>query len=447
MEENLQKRPHHSDKEKVQDFQRKIYQKAKQEKEYKFYVLYDKIRRPEFLREAYKHVKSNGGAPGIDGVTFEQIEAEGMEEFIDGIIKELEKKTYKPEPVKRVYILKENGKQRPLGIPTIRDRVVQTSCKQVIEPIFEADFEESSYGYRPERDAKGAITEIKKELKEGKTEIYEADLSNFFDTIPHDKLLITIGKRISDKNVLHLLKLWLKTPVKDENNRISGGKKTKTGTPQGGVISPLLANIYLHLLDKIVNKAGSLYSQMEIRIIRYADDFVLMGKRIPKAVQEKTERILTNMELRLNLDKTKVVKATEVSFDFLGFTIRYDKDLYKGKKKYWNIIPSERANRNIRKAVKEVLSYGLHHSPEILSYKLNEKTRGWMDSYTIPGVSYPAKAKRKLCWYLKETLQRYYARKSQRKSKLYRRGAFGVLVKHYGLIDPSKYQSKTLVNA
>ena len=186
---------------------------------------------------------------------------------------------------------------------------------------------------------------------------------------------------------------------------------------------------------------------MEIRIIRYADDFVLMGKRIPKAVQEKTERILTNMELRLNLDKTKVVKATEVSFDFLGFTIRYDKDLYKGKKKYWNIIPSERANRNIRKAVKEVLSYGLHHSPEILSYKLNEKTRGWMDSYTIPGVSYPAKAKRKLCWYLKETLQRYYARKSQRKSKLYRRGAFGVLVKHYGLIDPSKYQSKTLVNA
>jgi RNA-directed DNA polymerase len=447
LEENLQKRPHQSDEERVQDFQRKLYLKAKQDKEFRFYVLYDKIRTRHFLQVSYKKVKSSGGAPGCDGVTFARIESEGLDQFIDGIIKELETKTYKPQPVRRVNIPKSDGKQRPLGIPTIRDRVVQMSCKLVIEPIFEADFESSSYGFRPKRDAKGAITEIKKELEEGKTEIYDADISSFFDTIPHDKLLITVGKRISDKNVLHLLKLWLKSPVIDENNRMSGGKKTKTGAPQGGVISPLLANIYLNLLDRIVNKVGSLYNQMGIKIIRYADDFVLMGKRIPLSVQEKTESILARMGLKLNAAKTKVVEATEESFDFLGFTIRYDKDLYKGKRKYWNIIPSEKSNRKIRKAVKEVCSYGLHDNPEILAGKLNQKLRGWINYYTITGVSYPAKAKRKLTWHVKETLYRYYKRKSQRKSKLYRQGAFEILVDKYGLIDPSKYHPKTFVNA
>lgn len=447
MEESLQMQPRQSDEERVRDFQRKLYLKAKQDKEFRFYVLYDKIRLGHFLRTAYKRVKENGGAPGCDGVTFTQIEEEGVEQLIDGIIKELETRTYKPQPVKRVFIPKADGKMRPLGIPTIRDRVVQMSCKLVIEPIFEADFEDSSYGYRPKRDAKGAITKIKKGLQEEKTEIYDADISRFFDTIPHDKLLITVGKRISDKNVLHLLKLWLKTPVIDEKNRMSGGKKTREGTPQGGVISPLLANIYLNLLDKIVNRKGSLYNRLGIEIIRYADDFVMMGKRIPKEIERKTESILANMGLALNREKTKVVKAREASFDFVGFTIRYDRTLKTGKSKYWNIIPSEKRCRKIRKTLKEVYSYGLHYSPEILVKKLNPKIRGWIDYYTIPGVSYPAKAKGKLCWYMRDSLQGYYRRKSQRKSKLHRRGAFDILVNQYGLIDPSKYQPKALANA
>ena len=443
----LQMKPHQRDAEKVKDFQRKIYFKAKQDKDYRFYVLYDKMRMGHFLRESYRRVKRKGGAPGSDGVTFAEIEAEGIEGFIDGIIKELENGTYKPQVVKRIYILNPNGKLRPIGIPTIRDRVVQMSCKLVIEPIFEADFEDSSYGFRPKRDAKGAMPRLKKELKGGKTEVYEADLSNYFDTIPHDKLLITVGKRISDKRVLKLLKLWLKTPVIDEENRISGGKKAKTGTPQGGVISPLLANIYLHLLDKVVNKPGSVYSQEGVCIIRFADDFVLMGKRITTTVQQKTESILTRMGLELNREKTKVVKAREKSFDFLGFTIRYDRDLQGRNWKYWNIIPAERGNRKIRKAIKEVYCYGLNNSPDKLVKRLNEKIRGWINYYTVPGVTYPGGAKRKLYWYLSDSLQRYYRRKSQRRSKLYRRGAFGILVKNYGLINPSNYQPKTLANA
>ena len=238
--------------ERIRDFQRKIYQKAKQEKEYKFYILYDKVMSKKFLREAYDRVKANKGSAGIDGKNFEDIENMGLYTFIEEIHNELKHHTYKPEPVMRVYIPKANGKLRPLGIPTIKDRVVQMSCKIVIEPIFEADFEENSYGFRPKRSAKDAITTIKTNLKEEKTEILDADLSSYFDTIPHDKLMKLVGERISDKYVLKIIKLWLKTPV-SENGKMQGGKKNKIGTPQGGVISPLLANIYLNLLDKIVN--------------------------------------------------------------------------------------------------------------------------------------------------------------------------------------------------
>ncbi len=221
-----------STEEKVRDFQRKLYLKAKQEKNFRFYVLYDKIRDIRFLGEAYRRVKASQGSPGFDGVTFHQIENSGLDEFLKNIQEELEKKTYRPSPVLRVYIEKANGKLRPLGIPTIKDRVVQMSCKMVIEPIFEADFEESSYGFRPKRSAQDAIKAIKENLKAGRTEVLDADLSAYFDTIPHDKLLILIGKRISDKNVIHLIKMWLKAPVIEEG-KISGGKGNDRGTPQG----------------------------------------------------------------------------------------------------------------------------------------------------------------------------------------------------------------------
>ncbi len=254
---NLQIKPKYlkTDTERVQDFQRNLYLKAKQEEKFKFYVLYDKVRLPHFLREAYKRCKANKGCSGVDGIQFEDIEEKGLDNFIENLIKELEDKTYKPSPVLRVEIPKANGKTRLLGIPTIKDRVVQMAVKLVIEPIFEADFEETSYGFRPKRSAKDAVKKIWENLKSGKIEVYDADLSAYFDTIPHKELMFLVAQRISDKNILHLLKMWLKAPVM-VNGSPKGGKKNKVGTPQGGVISPLLANIYLHLLDKVVNRLG-----------------------------------------------------------------------------------------------------------------------------------------------------------------------------------------------
>jgi group II intron reverse transcriptase/maturase len=266
-----------SDEERARTLQRKLYQKAKQEVNFRFYVLYDKVRLPYVLREAYHRCRKNKGAPGIDGITFESIEETGVTQLLEEIREELEKETYKPEAVKRAYIPKANGKLRPIGIPTIKDRVAQMACKMVIEPIFEADFQEVSYGFRPKRSAQEAIRKVRANLHEGLTEVYDADLSSYFDTIPHKELMYLLSLRISDRKVLKLIKMWLKAPV-CEDGKISGGKRSKRGTPQGGVISPLLANIYLNLLDKAVEREGGMFKRYGIRIVRYADDFVLMGK-------------------------------------------------------------------------------------------------------------------------------------------------------------------------
>lgn len=446
---NLRRKPKRSemsDEERVRDFQRKLYLKAKQEKEFRFYSLYDKIPTEHILRESYRRVKANGGSPGVDGITFGDIEKEGLDKFIEGIKRELETFTYKPHAVKRVMIPKANGKMRPLGIPTIKDRVVQMSCKMVIEPIFEADFEESSYGFRPKRSSKDAMKSIKKNLQEGRIEVYDADLQSYFDTIPHEKLLITIAKRISDKKVLHLIKQWLKAPI-EENGKISGGKKNKVGVPQGGVISPLLSNIYLHLLDRTINKAGGLYRKLNINIVRYADDFVLLGKKIPEEAILQLREILARMEVTLNEGKSKLVNAKQSSFEFLGFSVRYDKDIYVKGKRYWNIVPSAKSQKKIRNNIKEYLSKHGHSRPERIARELNAKTIGWINYFTIEKVSYPAVAKRKLRWYLYERLNRYYKRKSQRKSKLYSHRAFEKLTKEYGLVDPTKYKAVALAKA
>ncbi len=426
------------DEERIRDFQRKIYLKAKQEKKFRFYILYDKIISKRFLLEAYYRVKQNRGSCGVDGVTFEDIENKGLNCFINKLHKELKDKSYKPSPVMRVYIPKANGKKRPLGIPTIRDRVVQMSCKIVIEPIFEADFEDSSYGFRPKRSAADAVKVIKEHLKEGKTEVYDADLSSYFDTIPHDKLMKMVGMRISDKYTLNLIKKWLKTPIK-EDSKLIGGKKNTKGTPQGGVISPLLANIYLNLFDKIINGKWRVFQEADIKIVRYADDFVLMGKKISEKTRAKVLEILKKMELKLNDEKTKIVKAKENSFDFLGFTFRYDKSLYNKGTKYWNVVPSKKSQKRLREKIRECLKCSGHLSPIILASELNSKLRGWINYYSIAGVSYPSKAKWNIDWYLEGRLRSYYKRKSQRKSRLYSKGAYEILVNKYGLIKATAY--------
>jgi RNA-directed DNA polymerase len=426
------------DAERVSILQEKLYQKAKQEREYKFYVLYDKMFIPYMLREAWASVKSNDGSPGVDGMTIEKVEQYGVNIYLKELGEELRKQTYRPQAVKRVKIPKASGGERPLGIPTVRDRIAQTVCKMILEPIYEADFEDSSYGFRPNRSSKDAMTAIKAHLKEGKTEVYDADLSKYFDTIPHEKLQIALKQRIADPRILKLINKWLKVSVY-EDGKYKSGKDNHNGTPQGGVISPLLANVYFHLLDRIVNNTQSLFCKHGVKIVRYADDFVLMGKEIPKEVIEKLKTLLHRMGLMLNESKTRHIDARTDSFNFLGFTVRYDKDIKGRDFRYWNIMPSKKSEQKIREKIKDYLKTHGHYKAIDIADGLNSIIRGWINYFSISGVSYPAMSKRKLRFYLIGSLYRYYNRKSQRKSRLYRQNAFEVLVARFGLFDPSKF--------
>nr|NQU91325.1 group II intron reverse transcriptase/maturase [Bacteroidota bacterium] len=430
------KRKELTDKERVRLLQLKLYQKAKQEKGYKFYVLYDKIFQRHILAEAYKRSKSNDGSPGVDKQTFSDVEKYGREKFLAELGEELRKRTYKPQPVKRVWVEKENGGKRPLGIPTIKDRVAQQACKLVIEPLFEADFDESSHGFRPKRSAKLAITEIRNNLKSGSQTVYDADLSKYFDTIPHDKLMIAVKERISDPRVIALIQQWLKVPIVEEAGEYTGGKSNAKGTPQGGVISPLLANIYMNLLDRIVNKPDGYFARLGIRMIRYADDFILMSKHINQETIDKVHGYLERMELTINTEKSKVVQAREESFDFLGFTFRYDQSIFSKHGRFWNIFPKSKSEKKIRTNLDTTLKKIGHYPPAKVVDELNPILRGWMNYYRIEKVSYTQQAFRRLDEYLRQRLYRYYNRKSQRRTRLYGQQAYQMLVKDYGLFVP-----------
>lgn len=429
------------DAERVSLLQAKLYQKAKQERDYKFYVLYDKMFVQHFMREAYKRVKRNKGEAGVDGITIADVESYGIEKYLSELGEDLRKQTYQPQAVKRVMIPKANGGERPLGIPTVRDRIAQTICMLIIEPIFEADFEKCSHGFRPDRSSKDAITEIKGHLKAGNTEVYDADLSSYFDTIPHNKLMKAIQERISDPRMLKLIMKWLKVPTHIDG-KPTGGKKNKVGTPQGGVISPLLANIYMNLIDRIVNKVNSIFFRNGVKIVRYADDFVLMGKQIPPEVIEQLYSLLERMELTLNKNKSHQLNARKAHFKFLGFTFRYDRDIYGTNKRYWNIVPNKQSEKKLRGKINEYLKSHGHSNAKIVVSDLNSMIRGWLNYYDIKGISYAAVSKRDLRYYMNIRLYWYYNRKSQRKSKLYRQDAFGKLVRYYGLIDPIKYATR-----
>jgi RNA-directed DNA polymerase len=432
------KRKDMTSRERSRLLQLKLYQKAKQESRYKFYILYDKIFLTYILEEAYKRCKSKRGSrtPGVDGVTFSQVEETGREAFLLEIKEELRKRTYKPKPVKRVMIEKANGGQRPLGIPTIKDRVVQQACKMVIEPIFEADFDESSHGFRPKRSAKDAMTEIKGNLKEGMHMVYDADLSKYFDRIPHDKLMVTLQERIADPRVLTLIKLWLKSPVVEEDGNYTGGKGHSKGTPQGGVISPLLANIYMNLIDRIVNRPNGYYDKRDIRMIRYADDFILMSKHINQEVLIRLNSYLKRMELTINKEKSKLLNARESSFDFLGFTVRYDRSILYSGMRFWNIKPKTKSERRVRQSINAKLREIGHYPAQKVASELNPILRGWMNYYKIEGISYTQVPFRKLDNYLRTRLDRYYNRKSQRKSRLHGQEAYRMLTGKYGLVVP-----------
>ena len=367
--------------EKIRTLQRKLYTKAKQEPGYRFYALYDKVYRADILRHAYNLVRSNKGAPGIDGVSFETIEAgEGVELFLKRLTEEVKNRTYRPMPVRRVMIPKPDGGRRPLGIPTIRDRVVQMAVKLVIEPIFEADFCECSYGFRPKRSAHDAVDNVADALHKGYSLVIDADLSKYFDTIPHAKLMAVVAERIVDGRILHLIKQWLKSSVvekgKDGKDRISGGKSNRRGTPQGGVISPLLANLYLHLLDRIWERQN-LKMRYAARLVRYADDMVVLCARDTDKPLSMLKHVLERLDLTLNEAKTSIVNAWDASFDFLGFEIWMQRSKLSGKA-YPHVQPGKRAVVRIKAQTREMTRRVLTPMPlPMLMKRLNQTLRGW----------------------------------------------------------------------
>src|ERR1019366_2940937 len=288
---------------KIRELQIKLYRKAKNEPEYRFYQLYDKVYREDILDHAYELARANHGAPGVDGESFEDIESRGLGEWKNGLREELRNKTYQPQPVRRVMIPKPGGGERPLGIPTIRGRVVQTAAKLVLGPIFEVDFDPNAYGYRRRGSVQYVIRKVHELLREGYTDVVDADLSKYFDTIPHRELLQCVARRIVDRDMLHLIKMWLKVPVeeRDENGkpRVSGGKKSMCGTPQGGVISPLLANLYMNRFLKYwrITGRGELF---QAQIVNYADDFVILSRRKAAGALDWTRGVMSRIGLTLN---------------------------------------------------------------------------------------------------------------------------------------------------
>lgn len=303
---------------KIRDLQRALYMRAKKEPKLRFYALYDKVYRADILEHAYRLAKANGGAPGPDGVTFEQIEQIGPTVMLEELHDALKTKTYRPGPVRRVYIPKLSGGERPLGIPNIRDRVAQTAAKLVLEPIFEADFDPDSYGFRPKRDAHQALDAISEALDHGRMYwIIDADLASYFDTIPHDRLMKAVAERVVDGAMLTLVKMFLEAPIVDERD---GGspRRNSRGTPQGGTVSPLLANIYLNLLDRNFRRREAL-GEIQGRLIRYADDLVVLAPTRPDAMLQWLESLLRRMGLSLNTEKTQVKQIIgRESFNFLS---------------------------------------------------------------------------------------------------------------------------------
>jgi RNA-directed DNA polymerase len=364
---------------KIRELQIKLYRKAKNEPGYRFYMLYDKIYREDILAHAYELARANKGAPGVDGQSFEEIESKGLQEWLTGIREELRDKTYKPQPVRRVKIPKPGGGERPLGIPSIKDRVVQTAAKLVIEPIFEADLEPNTYGYRPKRSARDAIREVHKSLCEGYTDVVDADLSKYFDTIPHCELLQCAARRIVDRDVLHLIKLWLTAPVeeRDENGkrRLTGGKDHHCGTPQGGVCSPLLANLYMNRLLKgwKNTKRGE---QFQARVVSYADDFVILSRgKAPEAL-DWTRKVVTRLGLTLNEAKTSIKQARKESFAFLGYT--FGPHCYKKEGSwYLGASPSKKSVARVKQKVGDHLVPSNTGTWSEVRDRLNQILRGW----------------------------------------------------------------------